>query len=338
MRKVNKRLPGKEFIDRVIFALSDLGVTARLDSHQPDSDQGVDAIFTIDHDGRKIRYLVEAKRSVHREVIGPLTLAFSRKPENRLLVTDYVTPPVADELRRNGIQFADTAGNVFLKNRGLLIVTTGRRPQENRKTVRPLRVFRPSGIKTIFAILSVPGLVQAPQREIARAAGVALGSVAKIIDGLRELGFIAEVEGARRLLRTERLVDQWTEAYARLLHPTLTLGRYAGPERNWWKHVDATAYGVQWGGETAAAILQHQLIPEQTIIYAEQLSSRMWRQHRLKADPDGRVILRRRFWNFDVPGARVDVVPPLLVYADLVATGDARSLEAARQIRDEHLV
>ncbi|HYC90694.1 MAG TPA: type IV toxin-antitoxin system AbiEi family antitoxin [Thermoanaerobaculia bacterium] len=315
-----------------ISALSELGLTARL---EPDQDS--DAVLIITHEGRTLRYQIEVKRSIRREVIG-LMLAFSRTSGDRLLITDYVTPPMADELRRNGIQFADTAGNVFLKNHGLLVVSTGRRPVTHRAAIRPLRVFRPSGIKTIFALLSVPDLARAPQREIARAAGVALGSVAKIIDGLRELGFVAEVEGTRRLLRTERLVDQWAEAYVRLLHPTLTLGRFVEPARNWWKQADPTAYGAQWGGETAAAILQSGLIPEETIVYAEKLPSGMWAQHRLQADPDGRVVLRQRFWNFETPTVRADVVPPLLVYADLLAAGDARSLEAARQIRDEYLV
>jgi hypothetical protein len=338
VKKVNRSRPGEEILDQAILALSELGLVARVDPRSPDPDQGSDATFFIDHDGRKVRYDVQIKRSLRREVIGPLLHGFSGKTGNRLLITDYVTPPVADELRRNGIQFADTAGNAFLKNRGLLIVATGRRPRVHRAAEKPLRVFRPSGIKTVFAILSMPGLVEAPQREIARAAGVALGSVAKVMEGLRDLGFIAEVEGSRRLLRTERLVEQWTEAYARLLHPVLHLGRFAEPERNWWKHVDPAAYGAQWGGQTAAAVLQRQLVPDETVIYAEKLPVRMWTQHRLKANPEGRVILRRRFWHFDVPGLRAGVVPPLLVYADLLATGDSRSVEAARHIRDEYVV
>ncbi len=338
VKKVNKSHPGDEILDQTVAALSELGLTAHIDPRSPDPDQGSDATFVIEQDGRKVRYGAQVKRSIRREVIGPLLHAFSGKPGHQLLITDYVTPPVAEELRSHGIEFADTAGNAFLKNRGLLVVVTGRRPRVHRATVKPLRVFRPSGIKTIFAILAMPRLVEAPQREIARAAGVALGSVAKVMEGLRDLGFIAEVDGGRRLLRTERLVEQWTEAYARLLHPVLNLGRFAEPERNWWKHVDPAAYGIQWGGQTAAALLQRRLVPDETIVYAEKLPSRMWAQYRLKADPNGRVILRRRFWHFDVPAVRADVVPPLLVYADLLAAGDARSMEAARHIRDEYVL
>ena len=315
-------------VAEVVEALAAVGVDAR------ESDDAV----VVHAGGKDFRYQVEVRQGIRRELIGSLVLAASTKPGNRLLITDYVTPPIAEELRRQGVQFADAAGNAFLKRGGMLVIVNGRRSRRGGAMVRPLRVFRPSGIKTIFAILSVPELVEAPQREIAGAAGVALGSVAKVIEGLRELGFIAETDGTRRLLRTERLVDQWTEAYVRLLLPTLTLGRFAEPERNWWRHVDPAPYGAQWGGETAAALLHRQLVPEQTILYAEKLPTRMWTRYRLKADAEGRVILRRRFWNFDVPAARPDLVPPLLIYADLVAAGDARSLEAARRVRDERLV
>jgi hypothetical protein len=39
--------------------------------------------------------------------------------------------------------------------------------------------------------------------------------------------------------------------------------------------------------------------------------------------PDGNAEIVRRFWNFGYPEKALQVVPPLLVYADLIATGDA---------------
>ncbi|HEU4888845.1 MAG TPA: type IV toxin-antitoxin system AbiEi family antitoxin, partial [Thermoanaerobaculia bacterium] len=143
--------------------------------------------------------------------------------------------------------------------------------------------------------------------------------------------------GSRRLLRRDQLVRQWTEAYARTLEPALDMARFAEPSPKWWKHADLAPYAAQWGGETAAAILHRHLVPERTIIYAEKLPTRMVSQHRLKPDPDGPIVLRQRFWHFETEQIRGDIVPPLLVYADLVTGGDARSLEAARKIRDEYL-
>ena len=105
---------------------------------------------------------------------------------------------------------------------------------------------------------------------------------------------------------------------------------------DWWRHADLTSYGVQWGGETAAALLQRHLRPEHVLIYTDAVPARLLSEQRLKADPTGEIFLRRRFWN-SLPSPRADIVPPLLIYADLVATGDARSLAAAKQIRETYL-
>jgi hypothetical protein len=49
------------------------------------------------------------------------------------------------------------------------------------------------------------------------------------------------------------------------------------------------------------------------------------------------VEVRKRFWNFPGDPEHVDLVPPLLVYADLLATGDARCIETAKMIHDRYL-
>lgn len=320
----------RSLVAAAVAALNDLGVEAAAET---ETNPAVDAVVTLHAHGKPLRYRAEVKQRLTPSVIGSLTLTF---PEGSLLITDYVTPPIADELRRRGIQFVDAAGNAFLNRRSLFVFVTGRRPRALHAPPKTLRVFRPSGLKVTFALLSVTELVSAPQRAIARAAGVSLGSVAPVLEGLRELGFIAEIRGTRHIMNRERLLQQWTEAYARLLEPSLELGRFSAASSDWWQHANLTLYGAQWGGETAAALLHRHLTPERSLIYAETTPASMLSRYRLKADRDGRVILRRRFWN-DVPSPREDIVPPLLVYADLVAEGDARSLDAAKQIRDVYL-
>lgn len=48
--------------------------------------------------------------------------------------------------------------------------------------------------------------------------------------------------------------------------------------------------------------------------------------------PAGNVEILRRFWTFD--GETAGQVPDLLVYADLLAIGDARCLETAKEMHD----
>ncbi|HUP62529.1 MAG TPA: type IV toxin-antitoxin system AbiEi family antitoxin [Thermoanaerobaculia bacterium] len=326
---------GKKIVDAAVATLNELGLKASV-KRATGARNRADAIVVLRHDGKTMRYRAEIRRRLTPSLVGPIALALSQDAEERLLITDHATAPVAEALRQRGVQFVDAAGNVFLKRRGMLVFVTGRSPRVI-TPARTLRVFRPSGLKILFALLSVRDLVSAPQRKIAQSSGVSLGSVAPVIDGLRTLGFVADIRGTRRIVNRERLLDQWTEGYVRLLQPSLQLGRFSVSSPDWWRRADVTRYGAQWGGETAAALLHRHLVPEETIVYVDAIPARLLSQERLKADPNGRVVFRRRFWNA-VPSPREDVVPPLLIYADLLAAGDARSVDAAKQIRDGYLV
>jgi hypothetical protein len=320
-----------------IDALRDLGISGNVEPVRPHSGHGIDGVATLTRDGKTMRYVFQVKKSVARSSLGALSLAFGKENGRQLLVTDYVPPPLADELRRRHIQFIDAAGNAYLERRGLMVFVAGRHNQRRRGSPKTVRAFRGTGIRVGFVLICMPELASAPQRTIASTARVALGSVAAVLEGLRELGFIADVRGKRRLLHRERLLDQWTESYARQLFPALEMGRFSASSSGWWRHAGIEKYGAQWGGETAAALLQRHLVPEQTIIYADETPSGLFKQYRLRADASGSIVLRRRFWNA-VPAPRSDVVPALLIYADLVAAGDARSLAGAKQIRNAYLV
>ena len=52
---------------------------------------------------------------------------------------------------------------------------------------------------------------------------------------------------------------------------------------------------------------------------------------------DGEIEILDAFWNFDDNQPMTPTVPPLLAYADLIATLDPRNLEAAKLIHDRYL-
>jgi len=54
-------------------------------------------------------------------------------------------------------------------------------------------------------------------------------------------------------------------------------------------------------------------------------------------DPDGDAEVLEAFWQFEFDWPHPELVPPLLIYADLLATGDARNLETARIIYEQEL-
>lgn len=320
----------KAIVEAAVSALNALGVAARA---KPSAN--ADALVTIRHAGRTIQYVAEVKRRLSPALVGSIALQLAGPRGKRLLLTDYVTPPIAEALRQAGVQFADTAGNSYLKNEGLFVLVTGRPRTVDAPPSPTLRLFRPSGLRVLFVLISAPQMASSSHRVIADSAGVSLGSVTPVLEGLRELGFLADLNGTRRLVDRARLIDQWTEGYARGLQPKLETGRFRTDD-DWWQRADVTTYGAQWGGETAAALLQRHIRPQHAIVYADEVPARMLNQYRLKPDPEGNVVFRRRFWNA-VPSPRVDLVPSLLIYADLVASGDARSLAAAKEIREQYL-
>lgn len=60
-------------------------------------------------------------------------------------------------------------------------------------------------------------------------------------------------------------------------------------------------------------------------------------QQRLRKTAGGDIEILKRFWNFPTLGERTDIVPALLVYADLLATGDDRNIETAQMVYEQHL-
>ena len=137
----------------------------------------------------------------------------------------------------------------------------------------------------------------------------------------------------RRLLQPERLLQQWVEAYARTLRPKLVLGRYKTETLDWWKTVDPQKYGLKLGGEAAAARLTRHLRPGTLTFFGPKAEPRFLLDQHLKTDPAGEVEILRRFWQFD--NRAPALTPTLLVYADLLAIGDARCLETAKLLYDD---
>lgn len=200
-----------------------------------------------------------------------------------------------------------------------------------------------TALRVVFALLCKPELLNAPYRDIVRAAGVALGAVGWVFFDLHGRGHVlgGQRTGDRRLLDSGRLLDEWVTNYPIKLRPRLNCQRFRVADPRWWQQTRLPE-GAFWGGEVAAAKLTEHLNPAAYTVYVDPARRRegighLVRQHQLRADPVGQLEVLDTFWNFPVAGKQPDLVPPLLVYADLLATLDPRNLEIAKRIREEHL-
>ncbi|MFI5008106.1 MAG: type IV toxin-antitoxin system AbiEi family antitoxin [Solirubrobacterales bacterium] len=299
---------------------------ARPVGHSPDAWVG------LQFGGRQLRFAAEVKRGLRPATLGAVVQRLrTHAGRRKLLVADHVTPPLADALRGQGVEFIDAAGNAFLNQPPLLVFVKGQRPTGPVATPNHGRAFQATGLQVLFAVLARPELMARPYREIAVAAGVAHGTVGWVMAELPGLGYLAQIGGRRRLINGERLLDQWAEAYARTLRPRLLLGRFRGDMGALLARSVPWPEGLLLGGELAAARLTRHLRPGTATFYAEAIDTKVLLELVLGADAEGNVEFRRRFWNF--PGEATRLAPTLLVYADLLAIGDARCLETAQLLR-----
>jgi hypothetical protein len=307
-----------------------------------------DAFVHVGTGVRKLRLVVEVKTNLRPGQAGAILAQLEPFQLPGLLVTDFVNPNLAEELQRLGLFFIDAVGNAFLRHDGILLWVTGKRPTQQETIAKEKgRAFQPTGLKLIFTLLRNPELVEQDYRTLAAEADVALGTVGWVLRDLQEQGYlIRKGKTERRLVDLDKLLDEWALGYARDLAPRCLLGKYETGAFETWRQVDLKRHHAEWGREAAAALMTNYLKPETLTLWVAKLPPRLLADLHLRADEAGRVEIRQRFWRqervqgapmapkFDEAVTRGDVAPMVLVYAELLAQGDARTIETAKLIRE----
>ena len=319
-------------------AIHAVGERTGLDLTAIETGPGPDLLIRINNAPDAMEHPVEIKRYLNKQTVGLLAAKLVQNHMPVMLVTDYVNRQQADRLRRLNIPFIDTAGNAYINEPPIFVFAIGNKP-EILPTARPrVRMFQPTGLRLIFALLNQPGLERKPYRDLADVAGIALGGVAWIMGDLRDGGYlITPTPKNRQLINKRALADHWVANYPARLREKLVLGRYTTTRERWWQDTDITEHRGYWGGEIAADRLTHYLKPKNTTIYADKLPARLMLENRLQKAPDGNIEIVKRFWKFDYPEKAMRVVPPLLVYADLIATCEGRNTDVAGMVYDAHV-
>lgn len=304
-----------------------------------------DAKIEIKEGGRRLRFIAEMKT-----VDRPVALAAAKNDlkaygKRGLLIAPYLTDELAKHCRdKLDLHFIDTAGNAYLRAPGLYVLVRGQRPPKLVATTMGTRgAGTATALRVAFVLLCKPELLNVPYRDIVAAAGVALGAVGWVFFDLAGRGYITagKRKRNRHLLEPARLLDEWVTNFPIKLRPKLNPRRFRAPDAGWWGQAHLPE-GTYWGGEVAAAKLTGYLKPTTCAIYmdpeiAHEALAGLVKEHRLRADPQGNIEILDTFWRFPTQGIRDDVVPPLLVYADLMATLDPRNLEVAARIRKEYI-
>lgn len=294
-------------------------------------------------------WVVEEKARVDRATLGPVIDQMKRLQKTwkrAILMTYHVTPPIAEDLRREGVPFVDAAGNAFLQDKCFYVLVTHHRPKPQEERVR--QGIHAAGLKLLFVLLQ-NRRVPATHREIADRAGVALGGVGRILRDLEQREWIRETGPDRfELQNPAAMLQRWDEGYAETLRPKLfmrTCRRKPGTDLTEPARV---AREPQWkdrilvGGELGATLLTDHLRPTTVTLHvADEDPREMMRRFGLLPDDQGDVVLMRNFGRtpgYDNPKVGwPNLADPLLVHAELLAHADDRLRETAEIVRRDYI-
>ena len=336
----------KEILDHAIAALREetgIEIDVLEREHYGNQNSEVDAFIRIQ--GGATRMAVETKKWAPQMNVGAVINTMKNRYQGEVVfVGDYINTNTGEKLREANVQYMDTAGNSYIDQKPIYIHISGKKKKvEYFFDEETGRAFNPTGLKVTFLFLINPELVNAPYREIAKKAKVALGNIGWIMRDLINGGYIQEaVKGkTKKVQEYDRLLDQWIERYPVVLKPKLKLGEFVAENPGWWRGVNNAAISAYWSGELAAAEYTDYLNPKDGTVYiAKDNVKELATQGRLRKKKAGekegyKVQVYETFWNKNLEENREGLANPIIVYADLVATGDTRNLETAERLREK---
>jgi len=299
-----------------------------------------DAALRITVGKEKHDLLVEIKHELRQPQIPAILAKIGRDKESWLLVSKYIPQPIKKQLKEQNINYLEAAGNCFIHAGGLFIYINDQPVTAARQTATA-KIWKQTGLKFLFVIISNPNLLNTPYRTIADAADIALGNIGPLMQELEQTSYIKKKQDKWTLNNKEALVQRWIELYHVLLKPKYQLGRFRlllPAMQQQWKTFKTESFC--WGGEPAAELLTNFSQPEFFTIYTNTGQAKLVKELQLVPDVAGNIELVEKFWNYiatEEENAPIHIVPPLLVYADLMATNDSRNWEVAARVKSKFL-
>lgn len=305
------------------------------------NDRGKDAFLRI---GNTLKFHVEVKKDVHKSNLPFVLEQLSRlMGDFPMLIAKSISKSAKNILTGENISYIDMAGNCFIKNDETLYIQIEGKKLEREEERKKHVSFNKNGIKLIYAFLLDEDLVNQTYDVMAKTSNISKSTIGSILKDLRERQFLIQVDQkVRKLNNKQELLERWLQAFNEKLRPSLLRGKFRFlpsrlPE---WKNMNLGT-DTFWGGESAADILTHYLSPGEWTIYSKRSKNDLIKNLQLVPDPkEGNVSVYSVFWNVEVDyfdDDTLQIVSPLLVYADLIGTRDNRNFETARKLYEQEL-
>ena len=299
------------------------------------AEQDIDGIIKLEFKGHTLKFNVEIRKEI-REY--QLTKLFNIKQEYNpfMVIAENIFPKIRSTLVEHGIAYIVLDGSINIETDNILLKVDGKRKMHHHQD-KYGRAFTKAGLKALLLLLTNENDINDTHRAIAKNAGIAHGNVQYILEGLKEQGFALQLNKKElKLTNKDQLFQKWITAYAEKLKPALKVGnfRFNNPaDFKGWKEINLDK--TQWGGEPAGNIYTKFLQPEYLTLYTNEKKADLIKNYRLIPDPEGNVIVYEKFWKEMEPGKIV--VPPIIAYADLLATGKRRCIETAQKIYEQFI-
>ena len=299
------------------------------------AEQDIDGIIKLEFKGHTLKFNVEIRKEI-REY--QLTKLFNMKKEYNpfMVIAENIFPKIRSTLVEHGIAYIVLDGSINIETDNILLKIDGKRKMHHHQD-KYGRAFTKAGLKALLLLLTNENDINDTHRAIAKNAGIAHGNVQYILEGLKEQGFALQLNKKElKLTNKDQLLQKWITAYAEKLKPALKVGnfRFNNPaDFKGWKEIYLNK--SQWGGEPAGNIYTKFLQPEYLTLYTNEKKADLIKNYRLIPDPEGKVIVYEKFWKEMEPDK--NVVPPVIAYADLLATGKKRCLETAQKIYEQYI-
>jgi len=292
----------------------------------------VDGELTIDFNGVKINYVVFARKELRQYQLDEIFNIQRENNKGLLVIAENIFPKIKDKLNENNIAYIEIYGNTRLIGNGTYVFIEKNKKRPNRR-IKTYRTFTKTGLIVVFHFLMDKELVNKTHREIAKTAGVALGNIPQVIDGLKAMGYLLPLNKTDYVWdKRDELLDRWVNEYGTTLRPKLYQGNYVLKEN--WTTLQLKTDVAVWGGEPAADILTNHLRPEKFMLYTKERQIEFMKKYRLIPKAEGELEVLDMFWNNTTDDK---TAPPILVYADLLLEGGKRNYETARLIFDEYI-
>lgn len=284
-----------------------------------------------------VKLFVEIKNELRNHQL-PMIVERANRFHPLMIVANRIFPKIKEELRANKIAYLEANGNIYLnENNNFIWIETQKPTTEIRD--KGNRAFTKTGVKVVMQFLIKDDFINHPYREIAAFTEVGLGNINYVINGLKEMGFIINLNNNEyRLTNKKELIEKWVIAYEERLKPNIKIGTFRFLNDNDfgnWADIDLKKQETVWGGEPAGNILTNYLRPEVLTIYTNETRNELMRNYRLVPDENGNVEVYKKFWPNDqnING----ITHPILVYADLITKDDKRTRETAEKIYEKYI-